>query len=454
MAKIASGSIDLKSLKVAGAGASKYITDITNNGIKVASATAKDLNYVTIDATGMNIYKSDGASTPSPVSVASFGEIVRIGKSDGPNITIDNTSMVGQSEVQYFSIDATGSREDTWVSMGKSYSSVRNSKVILDLSQPHDADTYTSAWDCSSVWNSLSNGTSFQVKYIERSRNDGTVKTYTETFTFVKGTAKNWDLYNTNEFDEVIYNGADYLALGRVPVSIHSKTVNPMYLKTVYTPVYKFGKNIQSSTGANSFILGTGNVSNYANQLVLGNYNIDCDAALVIGSGISDTKRNNCFYVKNDGTVFANGTMHCNGDLSTYGNLTMLGHSSPIGSIVVKNGGEDYTTNLSSETDTWKAIGHINLNEGRWIVVGRARFDPSSSGAHYSSVNIGTSSAMEASRDKRYGAGTAANQHTVVAIITISTDETPVYLNGSSTAAGSWVRTNASAFYLGAIRIR
>lgn len=76
----ASGSIDLKSLKVAGEGASKYITDITNNGIKVASATASNLNYVTIDATGMEIFKSNGANSPSSVSIAKFGETTIIGK--------------------------------------------------------------------------------------------------------------------------------------------------------------------------------------------------------------------------------------------------------------------------------------------------------------------------------------------------------------------------------------
>ncbi len=93
MGTLASGSIDLKSLKVAGSQATGYITDITNNGIKVASATASNLNYVTIDATGMEIFKSNGASTPSAISVAKFGEITRIGEESGSHLLLDYHSL-------------------------------------------------------------------------------------------------------------------------------------------------------------------------------------------------------------------------------------------------------------------------------------------------------------------------------------------------------------------------
>ena len=77
----ASGSIDLKSLKVAGSQATGYITEINNGGISVhESGNNQNLNYVTIDATGMEIFKTDGANSPSAVSVAKFGETTIIGK--------------------------------------------------------------------------------------------------------------------------------------------------------------------------------------------------------------------------------------------------------------------------------------------------------------------------------------------------------------------------------------
>lgn len=68
----ASGSIDLKSLKVAGE-PNKYITKITGDGIKVHDSQNQTNNYIQITSAVIEVYK--GAN-----SVASFGETVNIGK--------------------------------------------------------------------------------------------------------------------------------------------------------------------------------------------------------------------------------------------------------------------------------------------------------------------------------------------------------------------------------------
>ena len=91
MAK-ASASIDISALKVAGE-ANKYITHINGGGITVHDAVNQNLNYVKIDSNGMEIFKSDGAAEPSAVSIANFGENVRIGHAAAPHLIADTNGI-------------------------------------------------------------------------------------------------------------------------------------------------------------------------------------------------------------------------------------------------------------------------------------------------------------------------------------------------------------------------
>ena len=99
---IASGSIDLKSLKVAGE-PNKYITTITNSGIKVQAQDAT--NYITIDASGMKVYKN-GADD----AIAHFGETVIIGNSEKSQIILlnDNIIGVGENGKSFFNFNGNG----------------------------------------------------------------------------------------------------------------------------------------------------------------------------------------------------------------------------------------------------------------------------------------------------------------------------------------------------------
>lgn len=93
MAEIASGSIDLKSLKVAGE-ANKYITAIDENGVKVHAANNINLNYTQITSEGMEVFKTNGAtSNPSAISVAKFGQTSIIGRQDQSHIRIINNGL-------------------------------------------------------------------------------------------------------------------------------------------------------------------------------------------------------------------------------------------------------------------------------------------------------------------------------------------------------------------------
>lgn len=88
MAK-ASGSIDLKSLKVAGE-PNKYVTMIDGSGIRVHEAGAVNTNFAQINSSGMQIYK--GGSADSNI-VASFGDSVRIGKEAYGHVSIDSDGL-------------------------------------------------------------------------------------------------------------------------------------------------------------------------------------------------------------------------------------------------------------------------------------------------------------------------------------------------------------------------
>lgn len=90
---LASGSIDLKSLKVAGE-ANKYITAINEDGVKVHAANNINLNYTQITSEGMEVFKTNGAtSNPSAISVAKFGQTSIIGRQDQSHIKIINNGL-------------------------------------------------------------------------------------------------------------------------------------------------------------------------------------------------------------------------------------------------------------------------------------------------------------------------------------------------------------------------
>lgn len=102
MGTLASGSIDLKSLKIAGE-PNKYITKINDDGITIHAANSAELNYVQIDAEGVEIFKSNGADIdPMAISVANFGE-------NGSRVGAKNSghTIIQASGLQVFGSDGT-----------------------------------------------------------------------------------------------------------------------------------------------------------------------------------------------------------------------------------------------------------------------------------------------------------------------------------------------------------
>ena len=139
--------------------------------------------------------------------------------------------------------------------------------------------------------------------------------------------------------------------------------------------------------------------------------------------------------------------------LYTDASIAVNDHDSPIGTVITKSGGTDWTTNVSTGTTDYKAIGSITLPAGVWVVTCRCRHDPKNSGNHMSYANFSTKSANAALQDARAGFTTANNQHNFTTIVEVES-QTTFYLNGRSSQEGSWIRTNATAHQIKAVRIR
>ena len=218
--------------------------------------------------------------------------------------------------------------------------------------------------------------------------------------------------------------------------------------------------HLSQATGECSVALGESTIATHRGQVAIGRFNADTDCAFAIGNGSSTTYEwtldpsqlsNNANWTVNSGiTVTRKNIFEVDWD----GKITIMGHSSAIGTVVSKLGGEDYTTNVTAAADTWKALASLNLSIGVYIVFARARFAPTNSGAHYSDLNISTTSANSLIRDRLYGATTSSNQHSTCTWVNITENNTNIYLNGKGSVAGTWDRSNASALYLSAMRIR
>ena len=199
MGTLASGSIDLKSLKVAGESATSYITAIDNNGIKVHAANNIDLNYTQITSDGMEIFKTNGAeSNPSAISIARFGEVVRIGKQDDNYFWIDTAGIYLKNKaLSIFQIQAEAVNEGPDVNLklynkdGKTLGfyinktthnyHVQDINFSFDDASLTEGDTFTIKfnWSGRVVFNKKTSSTGYS--YVARTYNE---ELYTHNFIY------------------------------------------------------------------------------------------------------------------------------------------------------------------------------------------------------------------------------------------------------------------------------
>lgn len=137
----------------AGQTASKYITAVDSNGIKVHAENNPDLNYTKINAEGMELYKDNS-------SIAKFGSTARIGTTNGARLEIKNNILANYSEngVLGFEVDSSGDEE----TITKTYS-VNGTKGIHTYTIVLPDSNITSG---ASMWVNvyLSNGETYLIK--------------------------------------------------------------------------------------------------------------------------------------------------------------------------------------------------------------------------------------------------------------------------------------------------
>lgn len=154
----ASGSIDLKSLKVAGE-ANKYITAIDENGVKVHAANKVNLNYTQITSDGMEIFKEvldsggkpalDENDNPIKRSIARFGDNVRIGAEDGDRLEMTDAGLsfigaVGDNQtIEGFAVNTDGPSLVTHVQLHPSFREAYNYPTSYEYLQPSTNSTIT-----------------------------------------------------------------------------------------------------------------------------------------------------------------------------------------------------------------------------------------------------------------------------------------------------------------------
>lgn len=254
----ASGSIDLKSLKVAGEGASKYITAIDGGGIKVHDVNNVNVNYTLINAEGMEIFQGD--TVANSISVAKFGAVVRIGTEEDANIAINSNSIsgVGASGKEFFVF------EDSLVRL--STSKIHYVRDYTPLNTfPFSNGGYPAA--SATLPETPSSGTN--VNMIVTIKNGNHVTKRAEMFWRV-GTAatKSVNLAtSTNQYGTLYatYNGSN--GFSDIKLSQHyiedtttTIRVTITYKIVDYAPAYKIGSE-HTVTGAYAYAEGFGNTA-------------------------------------------------------------------------------------------------------------------------------------------------------------------------------------------------
>lgn len=238
----ASESIDLKSLKVAGEGASKYITYIDeDNGIRVYDGNNETAgnpsNYAQLNSNGMEIVKDN-------TTVASFGNTVIIGDTQVSSIVLEDDSIAGYGE-----------DEKTFFNFNKSGSSTTvSSKYIFYSGLQKNLTTKRYYYIPDDILSAMHNYYYVEISIVYQ----GT--TYQSIFgSFTKGTGgveKTGTIHGvTYTVSTSVINTKDRIAVQASASDISARaTIKLGYYKTSYSPAYSLGEN--TSTGLYSVAEG------------------------------------------------------------------------------------------------------------------------------------------------------------------------------------------------------
>lgn len=478
MAK-ASGSIDLNSLKVAGEGASKYITQIDGGGIKVHDVNAVDTDFVQITSSGMNIYQ--GGNTDSNV-VASFGSTTVIG-STGSNklfLSSDEINFNTKEEVSAFNIDLdagtlpiktsynfgtiliprefnhTNRKTISITSVAAESCTLSKATFKYDFSRfnfgASTAVSIGSTSNCTAIITSnntykfpevlvtpnskqISKGNSYEYYFVL------TIGSYSFRCTVTVTYNSSNQIISTFNFIGSNFPSGSYAFIQCSKLGFFTRT------NSVLAPAYTIGNRYIDAnptlniSGGYSTAMGFGLKAQTEYQVVLGVYNDNNNNNIFeIGNGTSDASRSNIFEITNTGTVMAGGS------------IKVKGHDGYIGD----NNAQSNSTTMGSgnpSTGTYRTTGvYFTLSAGVYILIGRISYASNTTGRRVALWGHGSSqpySTLDHSiSNQTYTTGAATNVQTI-AIATPGSDITYRLLGFQN--SGSTLDINA---YARVVRIR
>lgn len=358
------------------------------------------------------------------------------------SFSADKMSMLDKFGVSTFTIDQTGTQEETKVN--KLINEVR---AITGI-QPDGYDQWT--WADAAAGGK--DGGSLRVSCLVMSYSHDIARTITATFT-VGTTATHVSDVTAGNVPcriEITYD-----ASGAISVKASKPSGSAAYwllFGSVYydayinMPVYSFGRRADGDRAYGSYntIIGEDLIGSGPRQTVIGKYNVEDangDYVFIIGNG-SSSARSNALTVAWDGTVESLGGLRCTqlaisnydqvgGTLYTgQTNIDDIGDGTITGAIkalvpdISKQSGS--TTSVPRGTNT--TIQSISLKKGRYLLIGVGTF-PAGSGRcnlHFSMTGNSGEADKYASVAVPLGNGVIRPQ--VTWTTTISTDGTTVYL--------------------------
>ena len=311
MAVKANATIDLNALKVAGANATGYITDIdSKNGITIKALNGNTTtgDYIKLNTEGLQIFRG---GTP----VALYSDSIIIGNTDFSNIELTDSSIRGRglNGIDYFNFTESDASISTTINEPYPLGvfPTQSNPIVLPLNFTQGTLYVTSNIAGQSVNNYPVVGAdtttfSYGVQETQNRTIELIERQGRETEDYGTGTVTY--IYNSTNKTLSIYS-SDFNSLG------FTGTVRLTYTETRKAPGYLLGSGVASggyslatgynTTASGNYSLATGyNTtagSNY--QTVIGKYNQNKTTTLFeIGKGTSSS-RSNAFEVDTSGNV-------------------------------------------------------------------------------------------------------------------------------------------------------
>lgn len=480
------GSIDLKSLKVAGE-PNKYITMISGSGIRVHEAGAVNTNFTQINSNGMKVYQ--GGTADSNI-VASFGDTAQIGKSGTGHTYISSAGM------KVYGSDGTVELANIGYGSGNSSSGTANAPYYTLGTRTSTADAYNS----SSTYCVGDTCTYNSVLYVCIS-NITTAESWTSSHW--KRVIGN---YSTIEGNDLVAAGAystasgahtraigdwshaegEYsVALGHRShaengggVSLASATIAEGIsshaeggsTKAIGQYSHSEGNDTRAegqsshvegnsswAIGATSHAQNEGTRANKKAQTVIGSYNaVDYSTTTTHPSGTADYGE--YAFIIGNGTITTRSnalTVDWGGNIKSQGALTVQSHSSPIGTVKYASlpSAKSVPTSTSSTTNAVKLC-EINLDAGTWMITCGVRWATNATG--WRRCNLTNTTPATDIQLQCSAVSGSSTQMVFSTIREISSNNTPLYLHGAH-LAGSNLNADAGGTnwgtYITAVRI-